>query len=512
MDVLLYLYYFVLFFLGFLLFSKFQFGKKRKLPPSPLTLPIIGHLYLLFKKPLYRTLAHISNKYGPISFLRFGSRPVLLVSSPSAAEECFTTNDILFANRPRLFAGKYIGYNYSSIAWSSYGNHWRNLRRISTIEILSTTRLQMFSRSRTNEIRSMIRRLASSGSKVVDMKSTFFELTLNVMMMMIAGKRYYGENVGELDKAKHFQDLVTETLYLAGASHIGDYLPALSWIGLNGLKKRMMRLQQKRDEFIQELIEEHRRMKTDDSSSSNSASDSGERQTMIDVLLSLQKAEPEYYTDKIIKGLVLGLLSAGTDTSAGTMEWAMSLLLNNPDVLKKAQDEVDNHVGQGRLLDESDLSKLPYLRCIINETLRMYPAGPLLVPHESSEDCVIGGFDIPRGTMLLVNLWAIHNDPKIWEEPGKFEPERFEGLEGRRDGFKLMPFGSGRRGCPGEGLAERVVGLALGSLIQCFEWERVGDDLVDMTEGAGGLTLPKAQALKAKCKPRPKMMNLLSQP
>nr|DAD41409.1 TPA_asm: hypothetical protein HUJ06_015732 [Nelumbo nucifera] len=305
MDVLLYLYYFVLFFLGFLLFSKFQFGKKRKLPPSPLTLPIIGHLYLLFKKPLYRTLAHISNKYGPISFLRFGSRPVLLVSSPSAAEECFTTNDILFANRPRLFAGKYIGYNYSSIAWSSYGNHWRNLRRISTIEILSTTRLQMFSRSRTNEIRSMIRRLASSGSKVVDMKSTFFELTLNVMMMMIAGKRYYGENVGELDKAKHFQDLVTETLYLAGASHIGDYLPALSWIGLNGLKKRMMRLQQKRDEFIQELIEEHRRMKTDDSSSSNSASDSGERQTMIDVLLSLQKAEPEYYTDKIIKGLVL---------------------------------------------------------------------------------------------------------------------------------------------------------------------------------------------------------------
>ncbi|XP_010271770.1 PREDICTED: isoflavone 2'-hydroxylase-like [Nelumbo nucifera] len=511
MEILL--YYFVLFFFGFLLLSKYRLVKKWKLPPSPLALPIIGHLYL-FKNPLYRTLADISNRYGPILLLRFGSRPVLLVSSPSAAEECLTTNDILFANRPRLLAGKYIGYNYLSIGSASYGNHWRNLRRISSLEIFSTNRLQMFSRSRTNEVRSMILRLASSGTKEVDMKLMFFELTLNMIMMMVAGKRYYGENVEEeSEKTRRLNDIVTETFYLSAATHIGDYMPALRWVGFNRLQERLMRLHQKRDEFMQELIEEHKKMKTDDSFISSSSSESGERKkTLIDVLLSLQEAEPEYHTDDIIKSLVLDMIAAGTDTSSGTMEWALSLLLNHPDVLKKAQDEVDNHVGQGRLLDESDLSKLPYLRCIINETLRMYPAGPLLLPHESSEDCVIGGFDIPRGTMLLVNLWAIHNDPKIWEEPRKFKPERFEGLEGRRDGFKLMPFGSGRRGCPGGGLAERVVGLALGSLIQCFDWERVGDDLVDMTEGAGGLTLPKAQALKAKCKPRPKMMNLLSQP
>lgn len=195
------------------------------------------------------------------------------------------------------------------------------------------------------------------------------------------------------------------------------------------------------------------------------------------------------------------LLLAGTDTSAGTMEWAISLLLNNLEVLKKAQAEIDDVVGKNRLVEESDLSRLPYLHCIINETLRMYPASPLLFPHESSKDCVVGGFRIPCGTTLLVNLWAIHYDPKIWEEPTKFKPERFQGLEGNRDGFKFMPFGSGRRGCPGEGLATRVVGLALASLIQCFEWERIGKEEVDMSERRG-ITMPKAIPLEVRCRAR----------
>lgn len=168
------------------------------------------------------------------------------------------------------------------------------------------------------------------------------------------------------------------------------------------------------------------------------------------------------------------MLSAGTDTLSGTMEWAMSLLLNNPETIVKAQAEIDKHIGQSRLIEESDLANLPYLRGIINETLRMYPAGPLLPAHESSEECTVGGFRVPRGTMLLVNVRAIQNDPKIWAEPMKFKPERFLGLEERRDGFMLLPFRAGRRGCPGEGLATRIVGLALGSLIQCFGCKRDG--------------------------------------
>lgn len=327
----------------------------------------------------------------------------------------------------------------------------------------------------------------------------FFELTLNVMMRMIAGKRYYGEEE-VAEEARKFREIVRETFLLGSLTNMEDFLPLLRWVGNGGMEKRLILVQKKRDSFMQSLIEEHRRL----------GNSGGEKKTMIEVLLGKQESEPEYFTDEIIRGIMLALLTAGTDTSAGTMEWAMSLLLNNPKVLKKAQAEIDNLVGHDRLIDETDLTKLPYLHCIINETMRMYPAGPLLVPHESSEDCLVGGFHVPRGTILLVNMWAIQNDPKIWEEPTSFKPERFEGFEGVRDGFKLMPFGSGRRGCPGEGLAMRIVGLALGSLIQCFEWERIGKEMVDMSEGAG-LTMPKAQPLQANCRPRSAMVNLLSQ-
>ncbi|KAI7757195.1 hypothetical protein M8C21_007493 [Ambrosia artemisiifolia] len=442
------------------------------------------------------------------------------------------------------------------------------------------------------------------------MKFAFYELTLNVMMRnMISGKRYFGGNNPELEEeGKRFREILDETFVLAGASNIGDYLPVLSWLGVKGLENKLIKLQEKRDVFFQRLIEQLRKSK--------GTEDVNKRKTMIEQLLSLQESEPEYYTDAMIRsivltydepwlwvygdggsvvmgkvrnssramfrmmgkseqwvvvktlvekggcetdggcelwmmmmiiisvdvgvdvggdgmwchammvvwfyctngrwmvmdnsGMVVVLLAAGSDTTAGTMEWAMSLLLNHPQVLKMAQDEIDMVIGNNRLLDGSDMPKLPYLQCIINETLRLFPPGPLLVPHESSSDCVVGGYNIPRGTMLLVNQWAIHHDPKLWDDPETFKPERFEGLEGTHDGFKLLPFGSGRRRCPGDGLAVRVLGMTLGSIIQCFDWERANEELVDMTESPG-LTMPKAVPLVAKCNPRVGMSKLLSE-
>ena len=181
------------------------------------------------------------------------------------------------------------------------------------------------------------------------------------------------------------------------------------------------------------------------------------------------------------------------------MEWAMTLLLNHPDVLEKAKAELDMHVGKDRLIEESDLPKLRYLRSIISETLRVFPVAPLLLPHMSSDDCQIGGFDIPRGTLLLVNAWALHRDPQVWVDPTSFKPERFE--NGERENYKLVPFGIGRRACPGAGLAQRVVGLALGSLIQCYDWKKISNTAIDTIEGKG-LTMPKLQPLEAMCKAR----------
>lgn len=193
------------------------------------------------------------------------------------------------------------------------------------------------------------------------------------------------------------------------------------------------------------------------------------------------------------------MILAGTDTSAVTIEWAMSNLLNHPHALTQARAEMDTQVGQERLVDESDLPKLNYLQTIISETLRLNPAAPLLIPHVSSQSCTVGGYNIPSATMLLINAWAVHRDPKSWDDPTSFKPERFG--SGNIEPYKLLPFGLGKRACPGVGLANRVMGFTLGSLIQCFEWKRIGPEKVDMTEG-DGLTMPKAQPLEAMCKAR----------
>ncbi|KAI3451968.1 hypothetical protein Pfo_008633 [Paulownia fortunei] len=473
----------------FLLVIAFKFSAKgkRKLPPSPVpALPVLGHLHLL-KFPLHRTYHKLSQKLGPIFSLRLGTRLMVVVSSPAIVEECFTKNDIVLANRPRFIIGKYIGYNYTSLVGSPYGDYWRNLRRLTTVEIFSTARLNMFQSIRQDEIRHLLKKLYRNSYKDfarVELRSLFSEMTFNVIMRMVAGKRYFGEDEDN-EEAKQFRELIDEVFTYGGASNPADFFPVFRWIDYKGYEKNLTRVSGKMDAFLQGLIDEHRRNKG--------------TITMIDHLLSLQESEPEYYTDVIIKGIILVMLLAGTDTSAVTIEWAISALLNHPEKLEKARAELDNLVGSDRLVNESDLSKLPYLQNIISETFRLFPAAPLLVPHEASGDCKLGGYDIPRGTILLVNAWAIHRDPMIWDDPTSFKPERFEA--GEVGPTKLMPFGMGRRSCPGIGLAHRVVGLALGSLIQCFEWQRMDEALVDLTEGKG-LSMPKDIPLDARCKAR----------
>jgi cytochrome P450 len=184
----------------------------------------------------------------------------------------------------------------------------------------------------------------------------------------------------------------------------------------------------------------------------------------------------------------------------------MAELLNHPAAMAKARAELDKVVGTGRLLEEADLPSLTYLQCIITETLRLHPIAPLLAPHESSADCTVAGYDIPAGTMLLVNVHMMHRDAGIWEEPMKFMPERFEG--GKGEGKWMLPFGMGRRQCPGEGFAMKVVGLTLGTLMQCFEWRRVEEEEIDMSEGSG-LTMPMAVPLEALYWPRAEMASVL---
>ncbi|CAN6449740.1 unnamed protein product [Victoria cruziana] len=507
-----------LFFLFFsvILAATFKFlpraGLPKNLPPSPPALPIIGHLHLL-KKPLYRSLADLTARHGPTLFLRLGSRPLLVVSSPDLVEQCFTTHDIAFANRPHLLPGRYLGYNFTTMGWSSYGPHWRNLRRITAVEVLSSARLQAFAGLRSEELRSLLRQLFEgsdpAGFTQVDLSSMMSALVFENVVRMITGRRFYGKGVAGLEESRRFIAIIKESFILHGAVSIGDYIPALRWLDLQGLERRMKDCFERRDVLFQGLLDSER-SKRRGGGGGDDGNDTGDARTsLLDFLLSLQETEPEYYTDQLIKGIMTVILAAGTDTTSATLEWAMSLLLNNPSALKKARDELDARVGTGRLVEEADLANLTYLHCIVKETLRLYPAGPLLLPHELGEDCNIGGYDIPRGTMLFVNAWFIHRDPKLWQEPTRFDPERFGGVEEKDDCFKMIPFGYGRRKCPGSGLAIKVVQFALAALIQCFDWERVGGLEVDMTEGVG-LTLTRAHPLQVLCRPRHSMVEVLS--
>ncbi|KAK3412040.1 hypothetical protein EUGRSUZ_I00797, partial [Eucalyptus grandis] len=411
------------------------------------------------------TLYNLSNKHGPITFLWFGVCRVVVVSSLPLAEECFTKNDIMLTNCPQLSFGKHIAYDHTTLNALPYGAEWRNLRKIATTEVLSAHSLNILSCIRRDEVDWLMLRLVRNGFgdfHRIELKTLFMEIMFNVIMRMISGKWYYGEGVS-VGRGQG-----------KGVPGDNQQIAANGGTSYEGFKKMIARLGKRADAFIQNLVGEHRRRKGDPEFTDS----------MISHLLRLQGAQPENYSDLMIKALVL------VNPSSLTLEWAMTNLLNIPDKFKKAPDEIDSIIGHDRLMEESDASKLSYLQCIIFETLRLSTTVPLLLPHESSADCTTGEYMVPCGTIALVNAWAIHRDPELWEDPKAFKLEPFEGGNGEKHQKLVLPFGLERRACPGAPLAQRVMGLTLGLLLQCFDWKRVSKEEIDMTKGKG-VTMPK---------------------
>ncbi|XP_031407000.1 cytochrome P450 81Q32-like isoform X2 [Punica granatum] len=507
------------FFLVYGFFFLRKHANPKNLPPGPPSLPIIGHLHLL-KEPIHRSLQELTSTYGRTFLLRIGYRKVLVISSASAVQECFMKYDIVFADRPRMLVMEILNYDKTTVAFSPYGAYWRNLRRLLAIEIFSTKSLAALSSIWQEEARIWVKELFEKSGKemfIVRLRSKLIDLSFNVMMMVLVGKRYYGKEDDVVsEEGREIKEMMRELGELHGSTaNLGDYIPILETMDFLGVKKRMVKGRNKIDSFLQHLVDANRCKIIESAVPSVDNNTSGETSTrttcLLNRMLLLQQTEPEFYIDRTIKGVLQTMLLAGTDTSATTVEWVMALLLNHPDVLAKAKIEIDSAVGCNRLVEDADLPNLPYLQNVITETLRLYPPVPLLLPHESSEDTTVCGFHVPRSTMLLVNAWSIHRDPELWEDPERFVPERFEhgSRESGYEGHKWIPFGVGRRACPGATFGRRVVGLVVGSLIQCFEWQRVGQEEVDLAEGFG-LTMPPATPVEALCKPRETMTQFLA--
>ncbi|XP_059637804.1 cytochrome P450 CYP82D47-like [Cornus florida] len=464
-------------------------SKKRLAPQATGALPLIGHLHLLGRSQLpHITFGSMADKYGPIFTIKLGVNRALVVSDWEMAKECLNTNDKIFASRPRALGVELMAYNYAMFALSPYGHYWRQARKMAMFELLSKPRLDMLRHVRVSEIRTSIREVydlwvkKESSSNVVklDMKQWFEDLTLNVMVRMLVGKRYSRDE----EEGARVWEAITKFHELLAVFVLSDAFPFLTCLDLGGYEKAMKKTAKEIDDIIEGWLQEHKRKR-------DSGMVMSDQKDFMDVMLSLldnSKAEdfPDFDADTMNKSTCLAMLSGGIETTNVTLTWALSLLLNNRHVLRLVQEELDVHVGTERLVDETDLKNLIYLQAVLKETLRLYPPGPLAIPHLSMEDCVVGGYNIPKSTRLLVNLWKIHRDPHVWSDPNEFRPERFltshKDVDVKGQHFELIPFGSGRRMCPGISLGLQILQMTLANLIHGFELGTPLDEPVDMTE------------------------------
>ncbi|XVF85205.1 hypothetical protein PTKIN_Ptkin17bG0099300 [Pterospermum kingtungense] len=484
-------------------------NKKRTAPEAGSSWPVIGHLHLLGgRTPPHIVLSHMAEKYGPIFTIRMGVHRALVVSDHETAKECFTTNDKAFATRPKTLAMEFLSYNHAMFGFAPYGPYWRQMRKVATLELLSSYRLDRLRHVRQSEIKISVQELYqlwnknkdSSGKILVEMKKWFQNVTLNVILRMIVGKRI--PSSGRDAESERLKHALEDFFDLSGKFVISDALPFLRWMDIGGHERFLKKVRKEFDEVAEGWLEDHKRRRSDSAGKMKRPEDD---EDFMDVMLSILNDTEKHDADTLNKASCLGLILTASDTTMVTLIWALSLLLNNRIALKKAQEELDIHVGKHKLVEETDIKKLVYLQAIIKETLRLYPAGPLAVPHESMEDCFVSGYHIPAGTRLLTNLYKIHRDPRVWSHPSEFQPERFlttyKDFDVRGQNFELIPFGSGRRMCPGVSFALQVLELTLASLLQGFELETPSDEPVDMSE-ATGMTNLKTTPLQVSVTPR----------
>nr|GMC64162.1 cytochrome P450 CYP736A12-like [Ipomoea batatas] len=418
--------------------------KAKKLPPGPRRLPILGHLHLMIgKNNPHRYLNKLAKQHGPIMYLRFGYVDNIIVSSPQAAQLFLKTHDLVFTNKPPNEAAKYTSYDQKNLSFSHYGPYWRNMRKLCSLELLSNHKINSFQAVRREELCYHIESLkeAAMNHVAVDLIAKVSELTADISCRMVFGKKYEIKDIDE----RGFKAVINEATQL----------------------------------FLERILDDHE----------HTGSSGQKTKDFVDIMLSIMKSgKSEFqFNREHIKSVLLDMLVASMDSSATVIEWIMSELLRHPQIMKNVQQELESKVSLDRMVEESDLEGLNYLEMVIKESFRLHPPGPLLIPRAAREDCIVDDFHIPKKARIIVNVWAIGHDPNVWTNLDKFIPERFDGsnIDYRGCNFELIPFGSGRRSCPGLQLGMVVVRLVVAQLVHCFDWElpnSMSPKELDMTE------------------------------
>ncbi|CBI24535.3 flavonoid 3'-monooxygenase CYP75B137 [Vitis vinifera] len=467
------------------------------LPPGPRGLPLLGNL-LFIEPDLHRYFSKLSQLYGPIFKLQLGSKTCIVISSSSVAKEILKDHDVIFANRDVPISALALTYGGQDIAWSHYSPEWRKLRKVFVQEMMSSASLDACSALRRREVQEMVRDVYGKVGTPINMGDQMFLTVLNVVTSMLWGGTLHGEDRSRI--GMEFRRVIVETVGLMGKPNISDLFPALAWFDLQGIESRAKKLVLWFDRIFESLIAQRTQLDGADGGGKNKSKESKD---FLQFMLELMHQGDDKTSVSItqLKALFMDIVVAATDTSSTTVEWAMAELLQHPQTMQKAQEELEKVVGNKNIVEESHLFQLPYLGAVIKETLRLHPPLPLLVPHSPSTSCIISGYTIPKGSRILFNAWAMQRNPEVWEHPLEFIPERFledaASADYKGNNFNFMPFGSGRRICAGLPLAEKMLLYVLASLLHSFDWKLPdGRTSVDLEERFG-IVLKKSETLLA---------------
>ncbi|KAJ1276447.1 hypothetical protein BS78_05G215200 [Paspalum vaginatum] len=444
-------------------------------PPSPPALPVLGHLHLVGFRCPHVSLRSIAEKHGEdLMLLRLGSMPALIVSSPRAAEAVLRAHDHVFASRPPSLIAEVLMHGRNDIGFAPYGEHWRQARKLVTTHLLTVKRVQSFRHARQEEVSAVVAQIreAAAAGIPVNIGDLVGSFTNDLACRAVIGKTFRSEGRNKL-----IREVVADASVLLGGFTVDEFFPFLAWFGILSkvVRAKSDRLRKRWDELLDRLIDDreskYKPMAAEAEAASHVKKD--EDDNFINTLVSVRE---EY-------GYTRGQdVFFGMGTAASVLDYTIIQLLQNPRVMAKLQAEVRSSVlqqGQGEeTVSEDDLNQMPYLRAVIYESLRLRPATPLLTPHFSMASCVIDGLVVPAGMRVLVNLWAIGRDACLWgEDAEEFVPERF--LHGgaaahvshRGNDFQFLPFGAGRRQCPGINFGMAQVEVMLANLVHRFDWE-----------------------------------------
>ncbi|CAI9270236.1 unnamed protein product [Lactuca saligna] len=462
--------------------------KRILLPPGPPKLPFIGNMHQLLDPAPHRVLHQLATKYGPIMHMKLGFVSTIVVSSADAARQIMKTHDNIFSNRPKLVAPKILGYNYTDIAFAQYGSYWRQLKKICLIELSTAKSMDSSRFIREEEVKSLALSISRTSEEPINLSENLFALNHNIITRTTFGDKF--------DDELRFRLAIREGTTLAAGFQIGDFFPSLGFVAkFTRMNERMEKCHAELSSIMDEKIQHHIEQRK---------IDKPEHEQLVDVLLRLKEEGglDEPLTTDNIKSVLLDVFTGASENSSNIVEWAMTEMIRNPNVMKKAQAEVRQVISEKvkPTIEENDLPKLSYMKMVVKETLRFHTPVPLLLPRESMESCTIDGYEIPSKTRVLINYWAIARDPISWKDPNVFDPDRFkdETKDYRGHDFEYIPFGAGRRVCPGISLGMANTELSLASLLYHFDWklphgEKPED--VDMKETCG-MTLYKTCSLR----------------